>query len=139
MLYVKEIFKSIQGEGFYTGKNAVFVRFTGCNLWNGKNRDRLNAQCSFCDTDFIGTDGINGGIFDEKSLVEKINLVWNKTFSDNKKYVILTGGEPMLQVTHSLVESLKKAGFFVALETNGTFKTFFCFLFSMKHSSCLIC
>ena len=80
MLYVKEIFKSIQGEGFYTGKNAVFVRFTGCNLWNGKNRDRLNSQCSFCDTDFIGTDGINGGIFDEKSLVEKINLVWNKTF-----------------------------------------------------------
>ncbi len=123
MLYVKEIFKSIQGEGFYTGKNAVFVRFTGCNLWNGKNRDRLNAQCSFCDTDFVGTDGINGGIFDEKSLVEKINLVWNKTFSDNKKYVILTGGEPMLQVTHSLVESLKKIGFFVALETNGTFKT----------------
>ena len=122
MLYVKEIFKSIQGEGFYTGKSAVFVRFTGCNLWNGKNKDRSSSQCSFCDTDFIGTDGVNGGTFDEKSLVEKINLVWTKTRPINNKYVILTGGEPMLQVTHSFVKSLKEIGFFVALETNGTFK-----------------
>ena len=122
MLYIKEIFKSIQGEGFYTGKSSVFVRFTGCNLWNGKSIDREISQCSFCDTDFVGTNGKNGGIYNEKSLVEKINFVWNQKKSTERKHVILTGGEPMLQVNSVLVNLLKENGYFVALETNGTLK-----------------
>ena len=122
MLYIKEIFKSIQGEGFFTGKSSVFVRFTGCNLWNGKSIDREISQCSFCDTDFVGTNGKNGGIYNEKSLVEKINFVWNQKKSNEQKHVILTGGEPMLQVNSVLVNLLKENGYFVALETNGTFK-----------------
>ncbi len=122
MLYIKEIFKSIQGEGFYTGKSSIFVRFTGCNLWNGKSIDREISQCSFCDTDFVGTNGKNGGIYNEKSLVEKINFVWNQKKSTERKHVILTGGEPMLQVNSVLVNLLKENGYFVALETNGTLK-----------------
>tara|TARA_B100000989_G_scaffold293101_1_gene269986 strand:+ start:1205 stop:1840 length:636 start_codon:yes stop_codon:yes gene_type:complete len=122
MLYIKEIFKSIQGEGFYTGKSSIFVRFTGCNLWNGKSIDREISQCSFCDTDFVGTNGKNGGIYNEKSLVEKINFVWNQKKSTEQKHVILTGGEPMLQVNSVLVNLLKENGYFVALETNGTLK-----------------
>lgn len=121
MLHVKEIFKSIQGEGYYSGKIAVFVRFTGCNLWNGKIEDRQKSICNFCDTDFVGTNGSNGGIYDEKNLVDKIDLVWNQQkINYEKKFVVLTGGEPMLQVTCRLVDLLKKKGYFVALETNGT-------------------
>lgn len=119
MFYVKEIFKSIQGEGYFSGKKAVFIRFTGCNLWNGKTSDRINSVCSFCDTDFIGTDGKNGGIYTHESLVRKVRDVWGNHDS-KEKFLVFTGGEPTLQITSKLVDHLKNEGFFIALETNGT-------------------
>ena len=118
MFFIKEIFKSIQGEGFFSGKSAVFVRFTGCNLWNGLVKDRENALCQFCDTDFVGINGINGGKYSLDVLVKKICSLWTAKSKD--KFIVLTGGEPMLQVNKKLVESLKKRGYFVSLETNGT-------------------
>jgi len=120
---VKEIFKSIQGEGYHVGRNAVFVRFSGCNLWNGNIHSRKNAICNFCDTDFVGTDGLNGGKYSLDQLAKKINMVWDSTFSKEKKFVIFTGGEPLLQVNQSLVNELKSLNFYVALETNGTLCT----------------
>lgn len=120
---IKEIFRSIQGEGYHVGKEAVFVRFTGCNLWNGKTQDKKSAICNFCDTDFVGTNGKNGGIYDLKNLIEIIDLIWSSNFSNQQKFVILTGGEPLLQVNNELVEKLKRKNFFVAIETNGTIKT----------------
>ncbi len=119
MFYVKEIFKSIQGEGYFSGKKAVFVRFTGCNLWNGKVSDRKNSICSFCDTDFIGTDGKNGGVYTHEGLVRKVRDVWGNHDS-KEKFLVFTGGEPTLQITSKLVDYLKNEGFFIALETNGT-------------------
>ena len=103
MYKVKEIFKSIQGEGYNTGKESVFVRFSGCNLWNGLKKDKSSSICNFCDTDFVGTDGNNGGTYNVNELVENIEKVWNLTFSLKKKNVILTGGEPLLQVDKKLV------------------------------------
>ena len=123
MYKIKEIFKSIQGEGYNSGKTSVFVRFTGCNLWNGKNKDKKNAVCNFCDTDFIGTDGKNGGIYNIEKLVDTIEKVWNSTFSLQDKFVILTGGEPLLQVDDRLVKNLQRKNFMVAVETNGTINT----------------
>ena len=124
MIYkVKEIFKSIQGEGYHVGRNAVFVRFSGCNLWNGNIHMRKDAICNFCDTDFVGTNGLNGGKYSLDQLVKKINMVWNSTFSKEKRFVIFTGGEPLLQVNQSLVNELKSLNFYVALETNGTLCT----------------
>ena len=120
MFKIKEIFKSIQGEGFLTGSPAVFVRFSGCNLWNGMSINKSNAICNFCDTDFVGIDGPNGGNYNLSELLKKIDKVWNLNNSLTRKFVILTGGEPMLQVTNQLVEHLKKQGYFVAIETNGT-------------------
>ena len=120
---IKEIFKSIQGEGYHVGRNAVFVRFTGCNLWNGNISHRKNAICNFCDTDFVGINGINGGEYSSEQLVKKINLIWNSTFSNDKKFVILTGGKPLLQVEQDFIDKLKKLNFYVALETNGTILT----------------
>ncbi len=120
MYTVKEIFKSIQGEGYNIGKESVFVRFTGCNLWNGKKESKNKAICNFCDTDFVGTDGNNGGIYSLESLVDKIEQVWNSSFSLEHRYVILTGGEPLLQVDANLVDYLKCKKYKVALETNGT-------------------
>ena len=120
MFNVKEIFSSIQGEGFYTGRPAVFLRFTGCNLWNGKLKDKQNAICNFCDTNFVGTDGQNGGTFTLNQIIEKVEHIWNRKYKTFQKFVVLTGGEPMLQTNFSLVQSLKQKGFFVALETNGT-------------------
>ncbi len=117
---VKEIFKSIQGEGFNSGKHAVFIRFSGCNLWNGNKENMKLAKCNFCDTDFVGTNGLNGGQFSTSNLVKKVDDVWNKSFSMQSKFVVLTGGEPMLQVDSNLVEGLKEKGFLVALETNGS-------------------
>lgn len=122
MYIIKEIFKSIQGEGFYSGNEAVFVRFSGCNLWNGKEEDRFFSKCQFCDTDFVGFNGENGGRYNLKKLVNKIEKVWNLKRNFTRKFVILTGGEPLLQVNKKLVEALQKLGFFVALETNGTIK-----------------
>ena len=122
MFFIKEIFKSIQGEGFFSGKSAVFVRFTGCNLWNGLEKDRENAQCKFCDTDFLGINGINGGAYSLNDLLDKIDKIWSQKTKINTKFIVLTGGEPMLQVNKKLVESLKNRGYFVSLETNGTIR-----------------
>ena len=123
MYKVKEIFKSIQGEGFYSGKTAVFVRFSGCNLWSGKNSDKKKAICKFCDTDFFGTNGKNGGTYSLDKLIKQINNVWNYNHSSQKKFVVLTGGEPLLQINHSLLKKLQNENFFVSVETNGTIKT----------------
>ncbi|AGF46814.1 organic radical activating enzyme [Candidatus Kinetoplastibacterium desouzaii TCC079E] len=116
---VKEIFKSLQGEGFHTGRVAIFCRFSGCNLWNGKEYSKSSALCKFCDTDFVGTDGINGGKFKSAdSLAQKILEEWGD--GRDNRYVILTGGEPLLQVDIFLIEALHKINFTVAIETNGT-------------------
>ena len=123
MYKVKEIFKSIQGEGYNSGKDSVFVRFAGCNLWNGKIEDKEKAVCNFCDTDFVGTNGKNGGVYRLKELVEIIDKVWDSSFSIEKKFVVLTGGEPLLQVDEKLVRTLKDFKYNVALETNGTINT----------------
>jgi 7-carboxy-7-deazaguanine synthase len=120
---VKEIFYSIQGEGFHAGRPAVFCRFAGCNLWSGKESDREKAVCKFCDTDFIGTDGPEGANFDTASeLVQSIARLWpgkNKGRSA-RPFVICTGGEPLLQVNAQLLSALHQEGFEVAVETNGT-------------------
>ena len=122
MYYIKEIFKSIQGEGYNAGKPAVFIRFSGCNLWNGKVNEKKNAICKFCDTDFLGLNGVNGGKYDISQLVKKVNLIWENSLSFSEKFVVLTGGEPMLQVNKTLIQKLKENGFRVAIETNGTFE-----------------
>lgn len=115
---VKEIFYTIQGEGFHTGRAAVFCRFAGCNLWSGQEKDRMSAVCRFCDTDFKDTKGINGGKYDAPALAEVINKLWPADITH--KFVVLTGGEPMLQVDAELITALHERGFFIALETNGT-------------------
>lgn len=118
---VKEIFYTLQGEGFHSGRPAVFCRFTGCNLWSGREQDRAKAICQFCDTDFVGTDGENGGKFDNAILlVEKICSVWGAENSDYRPFVVLTGGEPLLQVDAELLHELHQHGCEIAVETNGT-------------------
>ena len=115
---VKEIFYTIQGEGLHTGRASVFCRFSGCNLWNGREEDRKNAKCTFCDTDFIGTNGEGGDKFlNAADLACKILSFWPY---DSKAFVVLTGGEPMLQVDNSLIKALKKYECELAIETNGT-------------------
>ena len=123
MYKIKEIFRSIQGEGFNTGRESVFVRFSGCNLWNGKVKDRHKAICNFCDTDFVGTNGKNGGVYNLKDLVNTIDRVWRSHFSLKQKFIVLTGGEPLLQVDKKLVKISQKNNFHVALETNGSIQT----------------
>ena len=116
---VKEIYLTIQGEGFHTGKHAVFCRFSGCNLWTGLEKDRKKAICNFCDTDFVGTDGINGSKYpNAEQLANEIDKVWDKDI--NEKFVVFTGGEPLLQLDKQLVDLLHKKKFKVAIETNGT-------------------
>ncbi|MDA9730782.1 7-carboxy-7-deazaguanine synthase [Gammaproteobacteria bacterium] len=115
---IKEIFFTQQGEGKNTGKDFVFVRFSGCNLWSGKEKNRATAICSFCDTDFYGTDGINGGRYQVKDLIKKIKSLWISAESQIR--VVLTGGEPLLQVDKTLIDALKKEGIYIAVETNGT-------------------
>ena len=116
---VKEIYLTIQGEGFHTGKHAVFCRFSGCNLWTGLEKDRKKAICNFCDTDFVGTDGINGSKYpNAEQLANEIDKVWDKDI--NEKLVVFTGGEPLLQLDKPLVDLLHKKKFKVAIETNGT-------------------
>ena len=116
---VKEIYLTIQGEGFHTGKHAVFCRFSGCNLWTGLEKDRKKAICNFCDTDFVGTDGINGSKYpNAEQLANEIDKVWDKDI--NEKFVVFTGGEPLLQLDKPLVNLLHKKKFKVAIETNGT-------------------
>jgi len=115
---IKEIFFTQQGEGKNTGKDFIFVRFSGCNLWSGKEKNRASAICSFCDTDFYGTDGINGGKYEAKKLIKKIKSLWIS--ADSQIRVVLTGGEPLLQVDKALIDALKKENIYIAVETNGT-------------------
>jgi len=116
---VKEMFLTLQGEGVNAGRRAVFVRFAGCNLWSGREQDRASAVCRFCDTDFVGTDGLGGGKFaDAAALVDAVEGFWGEGRSD--RFVVVTGGEPMLQVDDALVDALHAAGFRIAIETNGT-------------------
>ncbi len=117
---VKEIFLTLQGEGAQAGRRAVFCRFAGCNLWTGREQDRAKAVCQFCDTDFVGTDGTLGGKYtDAGALAAVIAESWGAR--DEDRYVVLTGGEPMLQVDAALIDALHAAGFTIAIETNGTF------------------
>lgn len=117
---VKEIFYTLQGEGAHTGRPAVFCRFAGCNLWSGREEDRADAVCVFCDTDFIGTDGENGGKFKTpKALAEFVASLWPEGGA-GKPYVVCTGGEPLLQLDSALIDAFHDAGFEIAVETNGT-------------------
>lgn len=116
---IKEMYYTLQGEGAHTGRPAVFCRFSGCNLWTGREEDRHKAICKFCDTDFWGMDGENGGKYTAESLVEKAAELWGD-LSLGKPYVVCTGGEPLLQLNEPLIEAFHKAGFEVGVETNGT-------------------
>ncbi len=117
---VKEIFYTLQGEGANAGRPAVFCRFAGCNLWSGREQDRATAVCQFCDTDFVGTDGTLGGKFaDAQALAARIAAQW-PTEAHDHRMVVLTGGEPLLQVDTPLVDALHAQGFFIAVETNGS-------------------
>ena len=116
---VKELFLTLQGEGMQSGSRAVFLRFAGCNLWSGREQDRDAAQYNFCDTDFVGTDGPGGGKFaDAGALAGAVEAEWGEGRSD--RLVVITGGEPMLQLDSALVDALHDRGFRVAVETNGT-------------------
>ncbi len=116
---VKEMFLTLQGEGMRSGRRAVFCRFTGCNLWSGREQDRAAAICRFCDTDFVGMDGAGGGRFaDASALAAAIAACWGQGI--DHRYVVLTGGEPMLQVDVALIGALHGAGFEIAIESNGT-------------------
>ncbi len=117
---VKEIYYTLQGEGAHTGRPAVFCRFTGCNLWSGREEDRHKAICKFCDTDFWGTDGDNGGKYTAKQLAKKVVSLWPKGNKAGKPYVVCTGGEPLLQLDEPMVRAFQEAGLEVAIETNGT-------------------
>jgi 7-carboxy-7-deazaguanine synthase len=128
---VKEIFYTLQGEGAQAGRPSVFCRFSKCNLWNGKEESRAQSVCDFCDTDFVGTDGENGGIYSAQELVQLISSLWpgkptpqSKALSKNKvqgsPYIVCTGGEPLLQLDEPLIEIMHDYGFEVAVETNGT-------------------
>ena len=122
MYSIKEIFYSIQGEGYHTGRPAVLCRFSGCNLWSGKEEERSKSICKFCDTDFVGTGGINGGVYRSSAeLARKISQAWpvqkNKF---TRPFVVCTGGEPLLQLDHALISDLHEEGFAIAVETNGT-------------------
>jgi 7-carboxy-7-deazaguanine synthase len=116
---IKEIFYTLQGEGAQAGRPAVFCRFSGCNLWSGREADRATAICQFCDTDFVGTDGVLGGKYTAAKLVEAINSLWPASYPASK-YVVFTGGEPLLQLDQALLDGMHAAGFEIALETNGT-------------------
>ncbi|MED5370931.1 MAG: 7-carboxy-7-deazaguanine synthase [Myxococcota bacterium] len=118
---VKETYLTLQGEGTHAGRAAVFCRFTGCNLWSGRERDRESSACSFCDTDFVGTDGPGGGRFaSAPDLAAHIYEVWRARASGGKPYVVFTGGEPLLQLDQPLTDACKARGIEVGVETNGT-------------------
>lgn len=116
---VKEIFKTLQGEGALAGRASVFCRFSGCNLWSGREEDRASASCRFCDTDFVGMDGTLGGRYaNADSLAGTIETTWGS--GTERRFVVLTGGEPLLQVDVPLLDALHGRGFEIAVETNGT-------------------
>jgi 7-carboxy-7-deazaguanine synthase len=114
---VKEIFLTLQGEGRQAGRRAVFLRLAGCNLWSGREQDRAQAQCTFCDTDFVGMDGENGGRYEAEALAEKVSALWGE---GSRPLVVITGGEPMLQLDAALIDALHARGMEIAVETNGT-------------------
>lgn len=117
---VKEIFYTLQGEGAQAGRAAVFCRFAGCNLWTGREQDRVSAACNFCDTDFVGTDGVGGGKFaTADALADAVAQAWPQE-APAHRYVVLTGGEPLLQVDEAFTQALHARGFIIAVETNGT-------------------
>lgn len=122
MYSVKEMYFTLQGEGAHTGRVAVFLRFAGCNLWSGREQDRATAVCSFCDTDFVGTNGPGGGKFESaEELAAGVNAVWTAHVeSDSQRYVVCTGGEPLLQLDREAIDALHDLGFEVGVETNGT-------------------
>ncbi len=120
MYAVKELFYTLQGEGANSGTPAVFCRFAGCNLWSGREADRARAVCNFCDTDFVGIDGPGGGRFaDAESLAGAVEAAW-PAGGERHRFVVCTGGEPLLQLDRAAVEALHRCGFRVAIETNGT-------------------
>ena len=118
MYKIKEIYYTIQGEGFHTGRPAVFCRFSGCNLWTGREADREKAICKFCDTDFWGMDGQNGGKYTADALTDKIMELWPDR--SIPCFVVCTGGEPALQIDDKLIETFHRSGIEIAIETNGT-------------------
>ncbi len=124
MYTVKELFPTLQGEGAHTGRAAVFCRFAGCNLCSGREEDRVTAICKFCDTDFVGSDGDGGGKFETaQDLANAIESSWRSTSAGpQQRYVVFTGGEPLLQLDEALIAELHQKGFEVAIETNGTIK-----------------
>ncbi|MCK5326289.1 MAG: 7-carboxy-7-deazaguanine synthase [Woeseiaceae bacterium] len=118
---VREIYYTLQGEGARTGRPAVFLRFAGCNLWSGREQHRADAVCRFCDTEFVGTDGPGGGKFDDaESLARAVASAWPETSGTGTRYVVCTGGEPLLQLDAAAVDALHATGFEVGVETNGT-------------------
>jgi len=124
MYTVKELFPTLQGEGAHTGRASVFCRFAGCNLWSGREEDRATAVCQFCDTDFVGFDGDGGGKFETANdLADAIEKAWLSTQAGpQQRYVVFTGGEPLLQLDKDLIDALHHKGFELAIETNGTLK-----------------
>ncbi|NIJ08390.1 7-carboxy-7-deazaguanine synthase (Cx14CxxC type) [Sphingomonas vulcanisoli] len=121
---VKEMFLTLQGEGLQAGRRAVFLRFAGCNLWSGREADRHKADCQFCDTDFVGTDGDGGGRYaTAEALADRALAFWGKSLEQTevRPFTVITGGEPMLQLDAPLIAALKDRGFEIAIETNGTF------------------
>lgn len=117
---VKEIFYTLQGEGTHAGRPAVFCRFAGCNLWTGRESDRVSAICKFCDTDFVGTDGERGGKYASADLLaNQIDALWPSSYTKSK-FVVFTGGEPLLQIDEALISGMHARGFEIAIETNGT-------------------
>ena len=115
---IKEMFLTLQGEGVHSGRRAVFIRFAGCNLWTGREQDREKAVCQFCDTDFVGVDGEGGGKFaDAESVARSAAALWGEA---GRRFAVLTGGEPLLQIDAALIDALHGEGFEIAVETNGT-------------------
>ena len=118
MYTIKEIYFTKQGEGFPTGRNAIFLRFTGCNLWTGLEQDRTDAVCNWCDTDFVGTNGIYGGKYSAVSLAKLVKSLWPDNLMN--PFLVCTGGEPLLQMDDEFIQAIHKIGFEIAIETNGT-------------------
>ena len=118
MYSVKEIYFTQQGEGFHTGRDAVFLRFAGCNLWSGLEKDREGAICDWCDTDFVGTDGPNGGKYSAVDVAKKIKSLW--PIEAKNPFIVCTGGEPLLQMDDDFISAVHAGGFEIAIETNGT-------------------
>ena len=119
MYKIKEIFLTKQGEGYHTGRKSVFIRFSGCNLWSGMEKDRDKAICNWCDTDFVGTNGLNGGKYSIDQIIQLVWDLWPANILD-APYIVCTGGEPLLQLDQFFVDEMHRNGFEIAIETNGT-------------------